>query len=133
AFKFFMLHDVSFCCLEAIRQTNSSNGKQQPKNHARADIRRSAKPFAFFQHFRGFPTKARKRGVAAEKSDRDRNSPVRGNHHAIQRELADESKQKTSAEIDEQRAIRKSTTHANLRHALQTVARECADGSEECN
>src|SRR5579871_238888 len=133
AFKLFMSHGALPQILKTIRQANSRDGKQKAREHAGANIRRSAQPFAILQHFCGFPTETGKRGVAAEKTDGDRDAPVRRNHHAVQSELTDEAEKKASAEIDQQRAIRKRTAHAKLHDSLKSVSRKRADGAEECN
>src|SRR5256885_1499892 len=133
AFKLFVRHGALLRALKPVCQADSRNRKEQAGNHARADVGRSAQPFALFEHFCGFPAKTRKGGVAAKKSDGNRDAPVRRNDHAIQRELADKAKQKTSGEIDEQRSIWKRSAHANLHDALQAVPRERAGGAEQRN
>src|SRR5256885_2379748 len=133
AFKLFVRHGALPRTLKPVGQADSRDRKEQACNYARADVSRSAQPFTLFEHFCGFPAETRKGGVAAKKSDGDRDAPVRRNNHAIQRELPDETKQKTSGEIDEQRSIWKRAAHANLHDSLQAVPRERAGGAEQRN
>src|SRR5262249_8595397 len=112
---------------------DSRNRKQQAENYTCTDVGGSAHPFAFFEHFGSFPAETGKGGVAAKEADGDGDAPVGGNDHAVQSELADEAEEETSGEVDEQRAVRKSSAHADLYDALQAVACERADGAEEGN
>jgi hypothetical protein len=130
AFKFIVGHRQ---LLEPIRQPNSCNREKQSDNHACCHIRCGREPFAVFQHLGRFPSEAGKRGVAAEKPHGNGHPPVWRDDHAVQRELTDQSEQKATREIDQQRAVRKSATSTCVDEALQSVTCQCAYGSENCD
>src|ERR1700676_717988 len=119
--------------LELIRQSNSRNRKQQAHDHTGRHVRCSRQPFAILKHLRGLPSEARKRCVAAEKSNGNRHAPVRRNHHPIQRKLSNQPEQKTSTQIDKQRAVGESSPDTHLHQALQPIARQRADSAEDRN
>src|SRR6266851_714921 len=119
--------------LKFIRQANSGHRQQQSRNHACSNISACTKPFAIFQHFRGFPSETGKSGETSKKSDSDGHAHVRGDQYAVHRQLADQSQQETAGQIHKQRPVRESAAHSNLHHALQPIARQRADGSEQCN
>jgi hypothetical protein len=47
--------------------------------------------------------------------------------------LSDQTQQKTSRQINEQRPIGESAAHSNLHHTLQSITRKRADGPEQRN
>ncbi len=119
--------------LETIRQPDPRDGKQQTDYNARGHVGRGAQPLAVLEHFCGFPAEAGESGVATEKADGNGDAPVGGNHQAIESKLADESEQKAAGKIDEQGAVGKGACSAKLNDALQGIAGQGANRSEERN
>src|ERR1700730_769387 len=116
--------------LKPVGQANPGNREQQAHHDACGNIRGGRQPFAVFEHFCCFPPETGKCGISAEEAHRDGHTPVRRNHHTIQGELPDEPKKKAARQVDEQRAVRKGATDAHLYDALQPVASQGAQGSE---
>src|SRR5882724_7633577 len=117
--------------LEPIAQANSGDAQEQSGDHACSYIYRGARPLAVFQHFGGLPSEAGKGSVTAEQPYSYGYAPVRRNHHSIERELADQTKQEAAGKIDEQRAVGKSARRADLHQSLQAVARQRANSAKD--
>jgi len=87
-----------------IRQANSGNRQQQPRNDAGRYVSAGPQPLAVFQHFCRFPSKLEKGSESAAATRTEMAMAYRRKSAAIQRKLPDEAKQETSRQIDEQRA-----------------------------
>jgi hypothetical protein len=116
--------------LKAIGQANPRNGEKKAGYNAGYDVRAGRKLFAIFEHLRRFPSEAGKGRIAAKEAHRDGDAPFRRNNNPVQRELANQSQEKTAREINQQSAVRKCSASADLYKTLQTVASQRANGSE---
>src|SRR6266568_4372863 len=118
---------------QVVAQADAGDAQEQTYDHACAYIGGSAGPLAILQHLGGFPAETGERCVASEETDGNGHAPVRRNHQAIERELANQAEQEATGQIDQQRAKRKSARRADLHDALEAVARERTDGAEDRN
>ena len=88
------------------------------------------RPTRRFQHLGGFPAETGEGCVSPEEADGDGHAPVRGNHHSIERELADQAEEEAAAQVNEQGAVWECACRADLHYPLEAVTRQRAGGAK---